>query len=83
MNGDELRDFLKKAPFKPFEIEISTGERFPIRHPNLLMVGKRSAGIGVVKSGRDEPYDYIFTVDLFHIIGVHENAESVAKNGSG
>ena len=80
MNGDELRKVLKRHPFRAFEVEISTGERFDIRHPDLLMVGQRSAVIGVLGKGSDEAYDYSFTVDLFHIIGVREKSEPVASS---
>jgi hypothetical protein len=42
MNGDELKAFLQRTPLKPLEIELSTGERVEMKHPDLLMIGKRS-----------------------------------------
>jgi hypothetical protein len=45
MPPEELERHLH--PFTPFRIQLSTGETFDVRHPELVMVGKLSAIIGI------------------------------------
>jgi len=33
-----LRAFSKRAPFRPFEIQLMTGEWFVVNHPEAVMV---------------------------------------------
>src|SRR5438105_1124848 len=34
-------------PFTPFRLQLSTGETFDVRHPDLIMVGKRALILGI------------------------------------
>ena len=45
MPPEDLERHLR--PFAPFRIQLSTGETIDVRHPELVMVGKRSAIIGI------------------------------------
>jgi hypothetical protein len=72
MTGEELRTFAKRQPFRPFRIILTTGATFDVRHPDLIMVGNRVATIGMSYDPKQLIYDYPFTVDLFHVVGVQE-----------
>ena len=37
---DEIRKGVRKVPFQPFGIELSSGEMVPIPHPDHIFVGK-------------------------------------------
>jgi hypothetical protein len=42
MNADFIRGLLEKQPFEPFEIHLTNGEKFPVRHPEqVLLAGAR------------------------------------------
>jgi hypothetical protein len=36
MIGDAIRDRLKASPFKPFVLKMGSGDRFEVRHPELV-----------------------------------------------
>ena len=57
MNPMELFRLMKKQPFEPFSLRLHDGRIFEIRHPDVVVVGKRSMFIGLYRSERDEPVD--------------------------
>lgn len=74
MRRDELLAELHKRPFVPFRVYVSDGGVFNIRHPEMLMVLRHSAVIGVPEGGdesasvRGYPKLETYTnVDLMHI----------------
>jgi hypothetical protein len=38
MNVDTLRDLLRRAPFEPFELITSAGERHLVKHPEFAIL---------------------------------------------
>jgi hypothetical protein len=38
-----LREAIRRQPFKPFDIRLADGRSLPVRHPEMLAVGKRLA----------------------------------------
>jgi hypothetical protein len=34
-----LRSFTRRRPFQPFVVELVTGERIQVRHPEVLVLG--------------------------------------------
>ena len=51
---------------------LATGAKFEIWHPDLIMVGRRSAVIGITNEPTRIAYDRTFKVDLLHVVGVEE-----------
>ncbi len=45
MNADEVREWLSRQPYEPFEVKMSNGDTFEIRHPEMVALGKRRAAI--------------------------------------
>jgi hypothetical protein len=41
MSGDDLLEIIRRRPFVPFELIATDGTRYPIRHPEMLMPGRR------------------------------------------
>ena len=37
MSAQDLKDELKKQPFQPLDVVLSSGDRFTIRHPELAI----------------------------------------------
>ncbi len=82
MPPEELKRHLH--PFTPFRIQLSTGETFDVRHPDLIMVGKRTAIIGF--SNDPTPlYDRAVTVALLHIVRLEplDAAPPAGQQGNG
>lgn len=70
MVAEELRATLKQQPFEPFRIVMTDGESYEIRHPDLLMVGRRTAIVGLTGEASQEYFERSAKVDLAHIIRI-------------
>ena len=81
MSAEELRDVLKQQPFEPFRLVMSDGEGFDVRHPDLLLIGQRSAMVGLTGQPGQIFYERVVKVDLRHVIRL-EPLESAGKQGS-
>jgi hypothetical protein len=82
MTTEELQGLVRKRPFVPFRIYVSEGASFEIRHPELLMVGKDSAFIGLTTNPMQTTYDRWTMVDLLHIIRVEPIQAATTADGS-
>jgi len=67
MPPDDIEALVRKRPFVPFRILLSTGETYDVHHPELVMVGKRSALIGIT-SDPTPRYDRFATISLLHVV---------------
>jgi hypothetical protein len=70
MSAEELRDRLKRQPFQPFRLVMTDGKGYDLYHPDLMMVGKRSAEVGLTGRPDDPYFDRVVQVDLHHIIRI-------------
>ena len=83
MAPEELRDTLKQQPFEPFRIVLTDGEGYDIRHPDLLLVGKRSATVGLAGDGSEPYYERTVKVDLLHISRTEPLAKPQRRKSNG
>lgn len=72
MTQEELQDAARKKPFEPFRVVLSTGDTYDVRHPDLIMVGRRAAIIGMTNEPNGTAYDRTIKVDLLHVVGIEE-----------
>lgn len=84
MAPEELRDALRQ-PFEPFRLVMTDGEGYDIFHPDLLLVGKRTATVGLTGDPGQVFYERTVKVDLLHIVRLEPlNAlRESPHNGSG
>ena len=83
MPPHDLAEALRKTPFRPFRIVLTEGTAYDIRHPELFMLGKRSAVIGLVSPDDPEPlYDRYVTVDLLHVVRLEPLPATAAMGSS-
>lgn len=83
MTQDELQNAARRQPFRSFRLVLTTGERFDIGHPDLIMVGRRSAVIGITREPGGTVYDRTFQVDLLHVVGIEELPVSSPPSANG
>jgi hypothetical protein len=70
---ETLREILLRRPFEPVRLCLTDGTTYEVRHPDLMMVGRRSVIIGLIKGLPTEPrpvYDRFTTVDPLHIVRI-------------
>jgi hypothetical protein len=64
MNLDRIRERLQNG-FKPFVLELSSGKRLKVPHPDFISIGKSV----VVVIG---PNDSITSADALHIVSLED-----------
>jgi hypothetical protein len=65
---EDLLAHLRKQPFEPFRIRMVDGAAYQIRHPDVVLVGRRTITLGLARSGEPRlPYERTETAALLHI----------------
>jgi hypothetical protein len=72
MTQEDLRDAAHRQPFEPFRLILTTGTSYDVRHPDLIMVGRRAAIIGITHEPGGTAFDRTIKVDLLHVVGIEE-----------
>ncbi len=72
MTQEDLADAAHRQPFEPFRVILTTGAAYDIRHPDLIMVGRRAAVIGITNEPSGIAFDRTIKVDLLHVVGIQE-----------
>lgn len=83
MTQEELYEVARRQPFEPFRVILTTGATYDIPHPDLIMIGKRSAVIGITNDSNATVYDRTLKVDLLHVVAVEELPTSQRPSNSG
>jgi hypothetical protein len=77
MNGDQVRQRLKKQPFEPFEVRMSSGDVSQIQHPENVLV----TGANHFKWYPDDPGDHVVHCSLLHVSGLEYIERRAKKKG--
>ena len=64
MNTETMLSLLKRQPFQPFEVRMSKGDAYQIRHPEMAFLLRSSLILGSPQSD-----DFIFC-SLLHVADV-------------
>ena len=79
MRPEDIRQFLRQEPFRPFRLTLTDGRTYDVRHPELVVLGRSSLIIGFPRPGDTAPvYDHYVVVSLLHVM----QAEPVDSAGS-
>lgn len=65
MDADELYHRVRERPFDPFRIHVSDGMAYDVKHPEQIMIGRRSSHVGLGDGER--PFQRIAVVANIHI----------------
>lgn len=52
MSYETLKELLDRWPFEPFEIRLSNGEKYEVRHPEMALLLKSRIIIGDAENDR-------------------------------
>ena len=61
MNADAIREWLRRQPFEPFQLRLSNGELYEVRHPELVALARTHLALA------DPSADRIQFIALMHI----------------
>jgi hypothetical protein len=70
MNAQELLRMIQIRPFVPFEIQLSSGERYVIRSSECLLVGRNTSFIGIPANPEEPIFDDWVRVANLHITSI-------------
>ncbi|HMC88447.1 MAG TPA: hypothetical protein VKI17_02820 [Gemmataceae bacterium] len=72
---------LREKPFRPFRIVVSEGQRFDIRHPDLVLVGMNDLIIGFPAPGHPTIYSGVTRVALLHVVSLEDLPAPIPGDG--
>jgi hypothetical protein len=72
MTYEDMYGATHRQPFEPFRIVLTTGATYDVRHPDLIMVGRREVIIGITNNPERVVFDRTIKVDLLHVVGIEE-----------
>ena len=75
MNGDLIRQRLKREPFEPFEVHMSSGDVYQVRHPEHALVTGANVYVWHPET------DHVASCSLLHITGLEINQGRAKKKG--
>lgn len=64
MNADALRALIRREPFEPFAIHLSSGEVHEVRHPECAAISKTRVVV------TDPTSDSVVVCNLLHVTSV-------------
>lgn len=70
--AEDIQEKLRKKPFQPFRIIASEGLHYDIRHPDLVLVGRRDLTIGFPDSESPTVYDRVTRVAMVHVVALED-----------
>ena len=76
MTPEDLRLLVKRTPFKPFRITMATNESFDVPHPEMLIVGRSIAALGIGATGDEPIAEHIIWLDLDQIVHIQPMSPS-------
>jgi len=68
MTLDTIQELLSRRPFEPFQIVTSSGDRYEVRHPEVVLRVRNGLYVGL--GGRGAVADRAAFVSLLHISAV-------------
>jgi hypothetical protein len=78
---DDVQRRLRQRPFQPFVMHLTDGARYEVRHPELVLLGRRSLILGLASEPDQTVYERAIDLDLLHIVRMEPAAASAPSNG--
>ncbi len=81
MNTTAIKNKLKQVPFAPFEIVVSSGDRYRVDHPDNVLLTKEAAVVGYGKPQKPGtlPDDFII-LSYLHIASIEPTTPKTARH---
>ncbi|HPM22892.1 MAG TPA: hypothetical protein PLP66_03235 [Phycisphaerae bacterium] len=71
MDPNEILTLVRKRPFEPFAIRLHDGRSIEVRHPEVIVVGKRSVFVGLYHNGAEGLVDDWVLISPVAIASLH------------
>jgi hypothetical protein len=84
MRAEELAQLIRRKPFQPIRLHLTTGQTYDIRHPEFIIIQRQSAEVGVDPDLKTGVVDRVEYISLLHVVRAHNidlSAPSTKGNG--
>ena len=69
MNPKKILELLRRTPFQPFRVSLSSGESYVVRHPEQAFVDRFTLYVGLPSpKGLAEPFEDVVTIAMLHVV---------------
>ncbi len=79
MRREEIVRLLRGQPFQPFQIRLSNGTVYPIRHPDMALPTLSAVHIAVPRD-EQQMADDVVIVSLVHVVSLDDLPTPAATN---
>ncbi len=80
MRPEDIREKLRKEPFRPLRVFLSDGAYYDVRHPEMMIVSRTEIIIGL-GPGNGELPDRLAHVDPIHVVRIEPIDGQHAQTG--
>ena len=81
MTLDTINELTDRRPFEPFRIVSSSGDRYEVRHPELILRVKN--GLYVGQGGRGLVAEHAVFISLLHVAAVETGPARTSRRKAG
>jgi hypothetical protein len=80
---EEIKKRLGERPFVPFRIITTAGQSFEVRHPDLVLVGRRDLMVGFADSKNPGIYDGVTRLAILHVTAMEDLPVTTPPSSNG
>jgi hypothetical protein len=68
MDPENLLELVRHRPFEPFRLIVTDGKTYDVRHPETILVTRRTIFVSVPHQNQEQPpFDRVDIVSLLHV----------------
>jgi len=81
MQEEDVERKIRQRPFKLFHLYLTDGSIYEVRHPELILLGRRSLVIGLAIDPAQTVFDRAVDIDLSQIVRMEDSEPPASANG--
>jgi hypothetical protein len=81
MQPEDLTRKMQVRPFKPFRLVMTDGTTIDVKHPDSMIVTRRTAILGIGTNPAHKIFDELVEIDVLHVIRLEAVESSASPNG--
>src|SRR4051812_36976990 len=78
---EDVQRRLRQRPFQPFVMYLTDGSQYEVRHPELLLLGRRSLILGLTTEPGQTVNERAIDIDLLHVVRMEPSGTQTPSNG--
>jgi hypothetical protein len=68
MDPENLLELVRHRPFEPFRLIVTDGKSYDVRHPETILVTRRTIFVSVPRQNQEQPpFDRVDVVSSLHV----------------